>query len=51
MDQVVPIDWARKAKPTLQKYGVEIEYREYPIGHGISPQNFADFKNWLEKTK
>jgi phospholipase/carboxylesterase len=51
MDQVVPIDWARKAKPTLEKYGVSIEYKEYPIGHGISPQNFFDFKQWLEATK
>ena len=50
MDQVVPIDWARKAKPTLEKYGIQIEYHEYPIGHGISPQNFVDFKNWLNKT-
>lgn len=50
MDQVVPIDWARKAKPTLEKYGVQMEYKEYPIGHGISPQNFADFKSWLDKT-
>ncbi|MFT6749753.1 MAG: phospholipase/carboxylesterase [Flavobacterium sp.] len=50
MDQVVPIDWARKSKPTLEKYGVQMEYKEYPIGHGISPQNFADFKSWLDKT-
>lgn len=49
VDQVVPVDWARKAEPTLSKLGIDITYKEYPIGHGISPQNFYDFKTWLEK--
>ena len=48
VDQVVPVDWARKAKPLLDSLGIENVYKEYPIGHGISPQNFYDFKNWLE---
>ena len=49
VDQVIPVDWARKAKPILDSLGIETTYKEYPIGHGISPQNFFDFKNWLEK--
>jgi phospholipase/carboxylesterase len=49
VDQVVPVDWARKAKPFLEDLKIEIEYNEYPIGHGISPQNFYDFRKWLEK--
>jgi phospholipase/carboxylesterase len=48
VDQVVPVDWARKAKPILDNLGIQNVYKEYPIGHGISPQNFFDFKNWLE---
>ena len=48
VDQVIPIDWARKAKPTLDNLGIETTYKEYPIGHGVSPQNFYDFKTWLE---
>jgi phospholipase/carboxylesterase len=50
-DQVVPVEWARKAAPILKELGVQIEYKEYPVGHGVAPQNFFDFKNWLEKTK
>jgi phospholipase/carboxylesterase len=50
VDQVVPVDWARKAKPMLDILGIENQYKEYPMGHGIGPQNFYDFKNWLEKT-
>lgn len=48
VDQVIPVDWARKAKPALEVLGIETTYKEYPIGHGISPQNFHDFKSWLE---
>jgi phospholipase/carboxylesterase len=46
-DQVIPVDWARKTKPFLDKLGIAAVYKEYPIGHGISPQIFSDFKNWL----
>lgn len=49
VDQVIPVDWARKAKPALENLGVEVEYHEYPVGHGVAPQNFFDFKNWLLK--
>ncbi|MGO4816814.1 alpha/beta hydrolase [Flavobacterium sp. W22_SRS_FP1] len=47
-DQVIPVDWARKTKPFLDKLGIASDYKEYPIGHGISPQIFNDFKNWLK---
>ena len=46
-DQVIPVDWARKAKPALESLGLEVSYHEYPVGHGVAPQNFFDFKNWL----
>lgn len=47
VDQVIPISWARKTTPFLEALSVASTYKEYPIGHGISPQIFADFKNWL----
>ncbi|HEU4497202.1 MAG TPA: alpha/beta fold hydrolase, partial [Flavobacterium sp.] len=47
-DQVIPVDWARKAPDLLRSLGIGVTYREYPIGHGVSPQNFYDLKNWLE---
>jgi phospholipase/carboxylesterase len=50
VDQVVPIEWARKAKPILEGLHIKNVYKEYPIGHGISPQNFYDFKKWLENS-
>jgi phospholipase/carboxylesterase len=47
VDQVVPVEWGRKAKSFLDNLGIESVYKEYPIGHGVSPQNFYDFKEWL----
>jgi phospholipase/carboxylesterase len=49
VDQVIPVDWARKAKPILDGLGIENIYKEYPIGHGVAPQNFFDFREWLGK--
>lgn len=48
VDQVIPVDWARKTKPFLSGLNIECEYSEYPVGHGVSPQNFYDLKTWLE---
>ncbi|OCB76109.1 alpha/beta hydrolase [Flavobacterium crassostreae] len=46
-DQVIPIEWARKTTPFLAKLNLAATYKEYPIGHGVSPQNFYDFRKWL----
>ena len=48
VDQVIPVDWARKSIPVLEDLGINVTYREYPVGHGVAPQNFFDFKKWLE---
>lgn len=46
-DQVVSVEWARQAPAILDSLGVEYVYKEYPVGHGVAPQNFYDFRNWL----
>lgn len=51
VDQVIPVDWARKVKPFLDHLKIENVYKEYPVGHGVSPQNFFDFKSWLGQNK
>lgn len=51
VDQVVPVEWARKAKPVLDSLQIKNVYKEYPVGHGVAPQNFFDFKNWLLETE
>ncbi|MFN4028165.1 MULTISPECIES: alpha/beta hydrolase [Flavobacterium] len=47
VDQVIPVEWARKSIPALQVLGITIVFKEYMVGHGVAPQNFFDFKHWL----
>ncbi|WP_432670727.1 alpha/beta hydrolase [Flavobacterium sp. SM2513] len=51
VDQVIPVDWAKKAPGILDSLHIPNSFKEYPVGHGVTPQNFIDLKNWLEKTK
>ena len=47
LDQVIPVDWARKNPEVLNLLNVKNEYHEYNVGHGVAPQNFFDFKRFL----
>jgi len=49
VDQVIPVQWARKTKPFLENLNIDVTYSEFPVGHGVAPQNFFELKNWLEK--
>ena len=46
-DQVIPVDWARKAPVFLTKLGIAHMYEEFPAGHGVAPQNFYSLKKWI----
>ncbi|WP_378188235.1 alpha/beta hydrolase [Aquimarina sp. W85] len=47
VDQVIPIDWARKAPEFLRTLGIQASLEEFPVGHGVAPQNFYQFRDWL----
>ena len=49
VDQVLPIDLARKSEETLKKFNLPNVYSEYNVGHGVAPQNFFSFKKWIEE--
>ena len=49
VDQVVPVEWARQAPEVLKSLNLTSEYSEYPVGHGVAPQNFYSFNNWIEQ--
>ena len=46
-DPTLPVEWARKGIALLEKKNIEVDYREYPAGHGINPENFSDLLTWL----
>ncbi len=48
VDQVIPVDWARKTPPFFDSLGLDYSYSEFPVGHGVAPQNFMEFRKWLE---
>ena len=48
VDQVIPVEWASRAPEFLIKLHIKNTYEEFPVGHGVAPQNFYSFKKWLE---
>ena len=47
-DPTLPVDWARKGIASIEEKGLQLDYKEYPAGHGINPDNFADLLDWLK---
>ena len=49
VDQVIPAEWGKQAPLFLNSLNIKNCYQEYPVGHGVNPQNFFDFKKWIEE--
>src|SRR5699024_11123065 len=49
IDQVLPIEWARETQPFLEKLGIHCTYSEFPVGHGVAPDNFAEVMKFVEE--
>lgn len=48
VDQVIPVSWAQKIPQILKDLNIKHVYEEFPVGHGVAPQNFYSFNNWLQ---
>jgi phospholipase/carboxylesterase len=48
-DEVLPIHHARASRELLERLPVELEYREYDMGHFVSPESLRDIKEWLRR--
>ncbi|MEM9687384.1 MAG: alpha/beta fold hydrolase [Bacteroidota bacterium] len=48
LDQVLPVAWARQAPEILDRLKIEYIYEEFPVGHGVAPENLYAFKHWLD---
>lgn len=49
VDQVIPVEWARKTPAYFNNLNINHTYQEYPVGHGVAPQNFYDLHDWVKK--
>ncbi|RSK38735.1 alpha/beta hydrolase [Mangrovimonas spongiae] len=47
VDQVIPVEWARQSPKILDSLHIKYQYSEFPVGHGVAPTNFYEFKEWL----
>jgi phospholipase/carboxylesterase len=46
-DMVIPVSWARNTSEFLKELGLEHRYEEYPVGHGVCPENLESFREWI----
>jgi phospholipase/carboxylesterase len=47
VDQVIPLEWAQRAPELLKRLKIRHVFEEFPVGHGVAPQNFYALKEWL----
>lgn len=48
VDQVIPLFKAEDTHQKLQRLEISHEYKTYPAGHGVVPQNFEDLLGWIK---
>jgi phospholipase/carboxylesterase len=49
-DQVIGVEWGRRARDLLTEAGADVLYREYPLPHAIDPRFLAELQPWLAET-
>ena len=47
-DPAIPHTLAVRGRERLRQAGVEVEGRDYPMGHSIAPRELADASAWME---
>ena len=48
-DSILPFNQAKNSLEFLKNNNVNFEFESYPIGHGVSPENFKSMLRWLIK--
>src|SRR5262245_27950951 len=46
-DPIIPVEFAHRARETLDAAGAEVLYRESPMQHSIDPRVVAELRPWL----
>lgn len=49
LDEVIPVGFGRQAAERLTRAGLDVVYRESPIGHGIDPGRLGELAGWVEQ--
>jgi phospholipase/carboxylesterase len=48
-DDVVPVNYARRARRLLEDAGLDVEYQEYPMSHQVAMEEAAAVKSFIER--
>jgi phospholipase/carboxylesterase len=46
-DPLLPVKIGQRTRDILRNAGVDVTYREYPMGHMVIPAEVADAHDWL----
>jgi len=46
-DEMIPIARAQAAREKLEALGQKIEWRDYPMGHAVCPEEITEISAWL----
>jgi phospholipase/carboxylesterase len=49
-DDVIGVEWGRRARDQLTQAGANVLYREYPLPHAIDPRFLAELRPWLAES-
>jgi phospholipase/carboxylesterase len=47
LDNVIAVEWGRRAQAVLEEAGADVLYRETPMFHQIDPEFMRDVTGWL----
>ena len=48
-DEVLPFNQAKESLSFLTQNNICYDFETYPVGHGVSPENFKSMLSWLSK--
>ena len=48
-DDIIPIEAGRRTRDLLERHGVDLTYREYPMAHQVSAEEMAEARDWLNR--
>jgi phospholipase/carboxylesterase len=46
-DNVISVEWGRRARQELEAAGADVLYREYPLPHAVDPGFLVELPPWL----
>ena len=48
-DDIIPVEAGRRTRDLLERHGVDLTYREYPMAHQVSAEEMAEARAWLNQ--